>query len=151
MKKILIFSLPGLGNTLLLTPYLQAIKEEYKDELAALKESLKDFIDDYYLMPPYNQGGQIQGFSGSVVGNPGKLDTMVPPVPCWVLFNAIKITWDGKMTACPFDHESAFEIADLKTTSIADAWNDFKFVALRRDHLENNIRNKACLACLGMN
>lgn len=31
MKKILVFALPGIGNTLLLTPMLKALKKSYKD------------------------------------------------------------------------------------------------------------------------
>jgi len=121
---------------------------ERESELAEFRQMIENYVDDYYLMPPYNQGGQIQGFSGDIIGNPGKLDTMVPPIPCWVLFNAVKITWDGKLTACPFDHEGKLELADLNKVSIKDAWNDANFIDLRRQHLNNNIGNPSCRACL---
>ena len=75
---------------------------------------------------------------------------MVPSVPCWALFNAAKITWDGWLTACCFDHDTKFEIADLHTTSLLAAWHHPKFIEMRKYHItKENIKNSFCAECLG--
>lgn len=121
--------------------------EEHKSELEDLKEELMKYVDDVYSLPMYNQAGLVEG---SVVGNIGRFENMVSPVPCWGLFNAAKVTWDGWLTACCFDHAERFKIADLKVIDIVDAWNDPKFVELRKRHLDNNLKNSICSKCQGL-
>jgi len=125
---------------------------DHRDETEALRKMLENDVDDFYLLPKYNQAGHVAG-PGDVVGNPGRYEHMVPPVPCHVLFNSAKITWNGWLTACCFDHDRSFEIADLATTSLLDAWWHPKFRALRRAHLDDNklnLRQSACAKCLGL-
>ena len=121
-----------------------------KEEFSKFKEYILQYVDDFYFLPLYNQAGHcISG--GKIVGNPGRFDNMVSPVPCWALFNAAKITWDGWLTACCFDHDERFKISDLNKVSLLDAWNDKKFINLRKEHLCNNITNKSlCSKCLGL-
>ena len=119
-------------------------------ESELFKQEMQKYVDEFYFLPPYNQAGHIPGFSGKIVGNPGRLENMVPPVPCWALFNAAKVTWDGKLTACCFDHDSRFEIADLNNTSLEDAWSNSKFVSLRMRHLKNELKDSLCSKCLGL-
>jgi len=78
---------------------------------------------------------------------------MVPPVPCWALFNAAKISWNGWLTACCFDHDRRFEIADLNRTSLLEAWHHPKFVELRKKHLQGSgaLNDSLCSRCLGLN
>ena len=40
------------------------------------------------------EGGETVG------GNPGRLDAMRPPMPCWAVFKEGHITHDGKLSAC---------------------------------------------------
>ena len=127
---------------------------EHIEETEALRKMLADDIDDFYLLPLYNQAGHVPGAGVTgVVGNPGRHGNMVLPVPCWALFNAAKITWNGWLTACCFDHDREFEIADLETTSLLDAWQHPKFRALRRAHLNGGgsvLRESVCAKCLGL-
>jgi len=110
------------------------------------REMISKYVDDFYYLPMYNQAGHV---TGQVFGNPGRLDNMVDAVPCWALFNAAKITWDGWLTACCFDHDERFEIADLNKTSLLEAWHHPKFIELRKAHLENNVKKSLCAKCLG--
>jgi radical SAM protein with 4Fe4S-binding SPASM domain len=65
------------------------------------------------------------------------------------LFNAAKITWDGWLTACCFDHDEKFKIANLNEVDLLSAWHDEKFKKLRKKHLNNNIHvNDLCFKCL---
>ncbi|MEA3445677.1 MAG: radical SAM/SPASM domain-containing protein [Bacteroidota bacterium] len=125
--------------------------EKYKAELESFKKYVKDFSDEFYFLPLYNQAGHIGGKKYTrIVGNPGRLENMANPVPCWALFNASKITWDGKLTACCFDHDTRFEIADLNKVSLIEAWNHPKFVDLRKKHLTEDLKNSLCANCLGL-
>jgi radical SAM protein with 4Fe4S-binding SPASM domain len=124
--------------------------EEDKKELKAFEKMISQYVDEFYYLPFYNQGGHIDGEKyKKLIGNPGRLDHLVPVIPCWVLFTGLKITWDGKLTACCFDHESEFEVADLTKVSLEEAWNCEKYAELRRCHLENDFSNSPCSKCLG--
>ena len=122
---------------------------EFKDELESFREMISKYVDHFYYLPMYSQGGNVGSVHGST-GNPGRLDNMVDVVPCWMLFNASRVTWDGKLTACCFDHEAKFIMGDLKEDSVMDAWHSEKFIELRKRHLENNLNDSLCAKCLGL-
>lgn len=123
--------------------------KEYREELESFRKRISPYVDDFYYLPLYNQAGHLsaRGFT-HIVGNPGRLENMVPPVPCWALFNSAKITWNGWLTACCFDHDRRFEIADLHKVSLLDAWHHPKFVQMRQQHLERNLSHSLCAKCL---
>lgn len=124
--------------------------DELKDELKKLKEDISPYVDDFYYLPLYNQAGHIGGKEYTkIIGNPGRLDNMVDSIPCWALFNGVKITWDGWLTACYFDHDNRFNIADLNKVSLMEAWYHPKIIEARRNHLENDFSNSICAKCLG--
>jgi len=125
--------------------------EELKEELDKLKEEISPYVDDHYYLPLYNQAGHVGGEDYTkIIGNPGRLDNMVPSIPCWALFNGAKITWDGWLTACYFDHDNRFNIADLNKVSLMEAWHHPKIVEARKNHLENNFENSICSHCVGI-
>jgi MoaA/NifB/PqqE/SkfB family radical SAM enzyme len=128
--------------------------EKFHDELESLRTMVAPYVDDFYFLPLYNQGGHVGGKDYTrIVGNPGRLENMVPPIPCWGLFNSAKISWNGWLTSCYFDHDGCFEIADLNRISLLDAWQHPKFVGLREKHLsrdENLLRDSVCGKCLGL-
>jgi len=120
------------------------------NDLRAFEKEMNQYVDDFYFLPLYNQAGHIGGTEYTkIVGNPGRYENMVPPVPCWALFNAAKITWNGWLTACCFDHDEKFEIADLNKVSLMEAWNNQKFVDMRQEHLSNDFSEVSlCAKCL---
>ena len=121
-----------------------------EEELRKFEQEMSSYIDDFYFLPLYNQAGHIGGKEYTkIVGNPGRYENMVDSVPCWALFNASKITWDGWLTACCFDHDEKFEIADLNKVSLLEAWNNEKFVVMRKEHLEGALNSHSlCAKCL---
>jgi MoaA/NifB/PqqE/SkfB family radical SAM enzyme len=123
------------------------------DEVDILRELVKPFVDDFYLLPLYNKGGHVAHGGTGIVGNPGRLENMVPPMPCWTIFNSSRITWNGWLTACSFDHDTSFEIADLNKVSLVEAWHHPKFVELRAKHLSRDceaLKTSVCAKCLGL-
>ena len=121
-----------------------------EEELRYFEKDMNQYVDDFYFLPLYNQAGHIGGKEYTkIIGNPGRADNMVSPIPCWALFNAAKITWNGWLTACCFDHDEKFEIADLNKVSLIKAWNNPKFVRMRKEHLDNDFNvNSLCAKCL---
>jgi sulfatase maturation enzyme AslB (radical SAM superfamily) len=127
--------------------------DEVKAELDGLKAMLAPTVDSFYYLPLYNQGGHVVSDSSKLVGNPGRFENQVPPIPCWGLFNSAKISYNGMLTSCYFDHNGDFEIADLNKVSLRDAWADPKFVELRQKHLAGDkpaLKDTVCGKCLGL-
>ena len=114
-----------------------------------VEKEISQFVDEFYYLPMYNQAGTNN--TKKFVGNPGRLGNMVDSIPCWGLFNCARVTWDGWLTACCFDHTGHFKIANLHDVSLTEAWNNYKFVNLRKQHLERNINDNICKKCLGIN
>lgn len=123
--------------------------EEDREDLERLREEVLQHVDEFYYLPYYNQAGHVRNPAGGVIGNPGRFNNMVAPVPCWGLFNSAKISWNGWLTACYFDHDSRFEIADLNECSLMEAWHHPKFTELRRAHLAGDVGDTVCAECLG--
>jgi len=64
------------------------------------------------------------------------------------VFTEGHITWDGKLSACCFDHNDTFTMADLTKTPFMEGWNSEKFQALRLSHLKKDIIGTPCEKCL---
>jgi molybdenum cofactor biosynthesis enzyme MoaA len=118
---------------------------KYKEELLNLKNEVLKHIEDFYFLPLMNHGGNVVGNHG---GNIGRLENHVDNVPCWELFNTSRVTWDGWLTMCSFDHQGDFKIADLKEVKLIDAWNDPKFIDLRKAHLKKDVSETICNRCI---
>jgi molybdenum cofactor biosynthesis enzyme MoaA len=121
--------------------------DEHPNEMEDLKNDVSKYVEDFYFLPNMCHGGYVNGSSGNI----GRLENPVDPVPCWELFNTSRVTWDGYLTMCSFDHEGVFKIADLKKVKLIDAWNDSKFIELRKAHLLNNINDTICNRCINGN
>jgi len=69
------------------------------------------------------------------------------PVPCAALFEEAHISYDGKLLACPFDHQRRFEVGDLNRETFVDAWHGSRFGALRAAHLAGDTHGTPCEGC----
>ncbi len=130
---------------------------EYDGEQGArMKDAvaeIRDYVDEVYALPLYGQGGFVTDTEKELgwtpgPGNRGRLDNLRPPLPCWSVFREGHVTWDGKLSACCFDHDSSWEMGDLNQQDFMEAWNSEKFQALRRAHLSGDVKGTACEACL---
>ena len=128
---------------------------EYDGEQnARMKEAVKEiepFMDEVYALPLYNQASLVKDLKEGwayTAGNRGRLDALREPIPCWSVFTEGHITWDGKLSACCFDHNDNFTMADLMNTSFSDGWNSIAFQKLREAHLNKDIIGTACENCV---
>jgi MoaA/NifB/PqqE/SkfB family radical SAM enzyme len=108
------------------------------------------YVDEHYWLPLYGQAGLTAGANGTrpVAGNPGRLDAMRDPIPCWAVFTKGHITYDGRLSACCFDHDGRFNMGDLLTTPFVEAWHSLTFQNLRRAHLAGNVCGTVCEGCI---
>ena len=119
-----------------------------------MKEAVKEiepYMDEVYALPLYNQATLVQGLTEAwsyTAGNRGRLDALREPIPCWSVFTEGHITWDGKLSACCFDHNDSFTMADLNEDSFVDGWNSEEFKTLRQAHLNKDIKGTACESCV---
>lgn len=126
---------------------------EQGERMKAVVAELAPYLDEIYALPLYGQGGFVTekeralGWKVSP-GNRGRLEKLRPPIPCWAIWNEGHITFDGKLSACCFDHNSAWEMGDLTKQSFVEAWNSASFTALRASHLRGEIKGTPCENCL---
>ena len=126
---------------------------EQGEKMRALVDQLRPDLDEVYALPLYSQAdlvGQVNADAGRQVkaGNPGRIGALRPAVPCWSLFSEARVTWDGHLAACCFDHDKRFEMGDLTTTPFMEAWHSPKFQELRQAHLAEDVSKTACAGCV---
>lgn len=111
------------------------------------------YVDEIYALPLYNQadlvaaGEKERGWK-ITAGNRGRLAALRDPLPCWAVFTEGHITWDGKLSACCFDHDGRFHMGDLANQDFVSAWNSTAFQALRAAHLRRDVRGTPCEKCV---
>lgn len=69
-------------------------------------------------------------------------------IPCPMVFNRIHVTYDGFLSACCIDFNHDLLLADLKTTSLAKAWNSKNAQLLRDKHLSKDLHGTMCYNCV---
>lgn len=117
--------------------------------MSEIVESLEPYLDEIYALPLYNQASLIENDGWEFTqGNRGRLDALRDPLPCWAVFTEGHITWDGKLSACCFDHDGRFHMGDLNETSFMEAWNSEKFKKLRERHLAKDVTGTVCEQCV---
>lgn len=127
-----------------------AFDGEQGERMRALTEEVKPFVDEHYWLPLYGMSGAAKEFGWKPrPGNPGRLDAMRDPLPCWAVFTEAHITKDGLLAACCFGSgiEGDLVMADLTKVSFMDGWNSTAFQALRGAHLRMDVSSTACRDC----
>jgi hypothetical protein len=111
---------------------------------------IKGYCDQTYLLPLYGMSGASSAAGWKPQpGNPGRLDAMRDPLPCWSVFTEAHITKDGLLSACCFGNGATDTLcmADLKTCTFSEGWNSQKFRELRGAHLAKDVSRTACAEC----
>jgi len=123
-------------------------------QMQALVNEVTPFLDEHYWLPLLSfgdqaiEGEEILGMDKAVRGNPGRLDNMRPPMPCWAIFKEGHITHDGFLSACCFDSSNSWIMADLNKVSFMEGWNSEAFQKLREAHLKEDVHGTACEGCI---
>lgn len=135
--------------------YASFIQYDGAQGLRMLQEvgQITPFTDEVYALPLYNQASlvtqeEIERGWQPTAGNRGRLDALRDPLPCWACFTEGHITWDGRLSACCFDHTTDFTMADLNEVSFMEGWNSEKFQVLRSAHLKKDVTGTVCESCV---
>ena len=113
-------------------------------------EEIRPYVDEHYWLPLYGMSGASKAHGWKPkAGNPGRLDAMREPLPCWAVFTEGHITKDGHLAACCFGSGIGGDLlmGDLNTTSFMEAWNSKSFQELRKAHLSKDVTGTACEGC----
>ncbi|MCC7275216.1 MAG: radical SAM protein [Alphaproteobacteria bacterium] len=115
--------------------------------------AIRPFVDEVYALPLYSQADLVTAEEKALgwvptAGNRGRVGALREPIPCWSIFTEGHITWDGKLSACCFDHDGRFHMADLTRTPFAEGWHSERFQALRAAHLARRIQGTPCESCV---
>ena len=121
--------------------------------MKAMVDELEPYLDEVYALPLYSQadlvsvdekerGWDIRG------GNPGRADAMRSAMPCWSLFTEARVTYEGHLSACCFDHDGRFRMGDLNEIPFMQAWTSPEFQALRQAHLNGDVSETVCQDCV---
>jgi hypothetical protein len=120
------------------------------EKMRTVIDEIRPHADEVYWLPLYGMGGAAKeaGWKPQP-GNPGRLDAMRDPLPCWSVATEGHITKDGLMSACCFGHgvEGDLIMGDLKTDSFMSVWNSQKYQDLRAAHFKKDVTGTACENC----
>ena len=127
-----------------------AFDGEQGEKMRAVIERVQEFCDETYWLPLYGMSGaaKLAGLQPRP-GNPGRLDAMRDPLPCWSVFQEGHISHDGTMSACCFGSgiDGGFVMADLNKVDFMTGWNSVAYQQLRAAHIREDVRGTPCEAC----
>jgi hypothetical protein len=113
-------------------------------------DRISRYVDEAYKLPLYGMNGASTA-SGLKPrpGNPGRLDNMRDPIPCWSVFQEGHINYDGTMSACCFGpgRKREFVMSDLKEVDFMTGWNTMAYQQLRAFHLSGDVTGSICESC----
>lgn len=119
---------------------------EQGQRMQAAVDMIKPYVDEHYWLPLFSFGGQTN-FGKPVRGNPGRLDNMREPLPCWSVFSEGHVTSAGDISLCCFDSHKRWVVGNLGETTFMKAWNSPKAQELRAAHLRKDVTGTACEHC----
>jgi hypothetical protein len=128
-----------------------AFDGEQGEKMRAVVDEIRPYVDQHYFLPLFSMNGAGQQMGKPQPGNPGRLDNMRDPLPCWSVWQA-HIDRYGRLIACCFgdDAEGGHIMADLREQHFLSGWNAPKFQALRAKHLAKDVTGTACERCAAM-
>lgn len=125
-------------------------QEKMKELLA---EYVLPYVDEHYWLPLYSMGSLAQQREAElgyrpIAGNQGRLAALREPLPCWSAFTEGHVTASGKLSACCFDADERWAMADLNEVDFMTGWNSATFTALRAAHLKRDVTGTPCEECV---
>ena len=120
---------------------------------AMLRVRVIPYVDQHYWLPLYSMGAFATRREAELgyrptAGNQGRLDNLREPLPCWSAFTEGHVTADGKLSACCFDANANWTMADLNEVGFIEGWNSGRFVELRKAHLAKDVTGTVCQDCI---
>lgn len=127
-----------------------AFDGEQGERMRKVVERVKPFVDEHYWLPLYGMSGAAKAAGWKPKpGNPGRLDAMRDPLPCWPVFTEGHVMVDGRMSACCFGagEGDGLVMSDLKEVDFMTGWNSLAYQELRAAHLRKDVTGTVCEGC----
>ena len=118
-----------------------------------IKAAMTGPDDSHYWLPLYSMGSVATerekelGYK-PIAGNQGRIGGLVQPIPCWSLFTEGHIRSDLGVSLCCFDADGRFVMGNLKDQSFMDIWHSQEFQAVRKSHLDQELKATVCENCV---
>lgn len=115
-------------------------------EVEQFRAKVGHLVDDILFVPVHNQSGQMNEVQADLT------TTETPAIHkgervCPMPFNRLHVTCEGLLTICCVDYQNYLAVADLRKTSLAEAWGNTIFRDIRRRHLDGCIEGTLCGNC----
>lgn len=115
-----------------------------ENEVETLRGIISPYIDEIFVHP-------VRAFHlqfPSDIQHLSVKDSSMPLIPCSMVFDRIHVTYDGFLSACCIDFDHDLILADLKATSLREAWNSEQAQKLRMMHTNRDLDNTLCDCCV---
>ena len=129
-----------------LTDHTKGLLDVYEARIGPL-------VDDLLFLKPDNFGGYMVRELASIYRDDGVHDPRVyyfedKRSPCPLVFNSANVTSEGYLTLCCSEALNYMVLEDLNRMSLQEAWNSPRMKAIRRRHLENDLKGTQCYNCI---
>jgi len=122
--------------------------DEQRDRMRSLlRRHVLSFVDEHYWLPLYSRMSGGKFGSKPTAGNQGRLEALVPALPCWAVLTEAHVRVDGHLSACCFGADDRYDIGSLNEASFMGLWNGGPMVELRKAHLKGDVTGTMCEAC----
>lgn len=120
---------------------------------ALIAERVAPYVDEHYWLPLYSMGSVATAREEElgyrpIAGNQGRIGALREPLPCWAIFTEAHVTAAGHLSACCFDADGRFAMADLNAVSFTEGWHSEPFQTLRLAHLRRDVSGTPCEHCI---
>jgi MoaA/NifB/PqqE/SkfB family radical SAM enzyme len=120
---------------------------------ALLADRVIPYVDQHYWLPLYSMGAAATQREAELgyrptAGNQGRLDALRAPLPCWSAFTEGHVTASGSLSACCFDADARWSMADLNLDDFMTGWHSATFAALREAHIRKDVSGTVCEKCV---
>ena len=68
-------------------------------------------------------------------------------VACRVPWEKLTVAWDGDVVPCCYDYDKKYPLGNVKNKKISEMWNGPEMRRLRREFLDNDVKNPLCRNC----
>ena len=68
-------------------------------------------------------------------------------VACNVPWEKMSVAWDGDVVPCCYDYDKKYVLGSVKNKKLDEMWNGPEMQKLRKEFLDNDVRNPLCRSC----
>lgn len=139
--------------------FVSFVETQYnKHSFASLKERVAPLVDEVLcypfvvigtpLKPGNDKSPDLPQVGYADVDTTQSLNQLRFELPCYQLWNYLNVSLEGYLLACCSDFNNDLVVGNLRQTSLLQAWHSPEFQAFRQRHLNHDIANTLCEACV---